>query len=181
MGLRKQLPSDIIERYNKLKEWNVAEDTYTYIFSKNLYPLLERIVSKLNVSPSYIGTFLGHQLKFIEGHYKSMDEFDYNTIYDLFKYIKNKELKQQIAEPMLLELYQHPKLDFDSILEYIKFKKITEDELISQIPFLREKYGKIAKKQGSEFEHKWIMGQLHYLAKGNIDLNKLSAIIKKEN
>jgi len=180
-GLREKLPSDIIERYNKLKEWNIAEDTYTYIFSKNLYPILDRIVSELKISASYIGNFLGHNLKYIEGHYKSMDEFKYESIYDLFKYIIDENLKLQIAETMITELYQHPKMDFDSILQTIKFKKISEDEIISQIPFLKEKFKAIAKKQSKEFEYKWIMGQLHHLAKGNIELSKLSAIIKKEN
>jgi len=178
-NVRKRIPSDIIDRYNQLKEWGIAEDTYTYIFSKNLYPLLERIVKELNIPAKYIGTFLGHNLKFIEGHYKSMDKFDYNSIYDLFKYIDDNGLKLQIGESMIIELYQHPKMDFNSILQTIKYKKISEDEIIAQIPFLKEKYQAIARKQGQEYEHKWIMGQLHYLAMGNIDLSKLSAIIKE--
>jgi glutamyl-tRNA(Gln) amidotransferase subunit E len=178
--VRKRIPSDIIDRYKQLKEWGIAEDTYTYIFSKNLYSLLEKIVKELNISAKYIGTFLGHNLKFIEGHYKSMDKFDYNLIFDLFKYIMDNNIKLQLAESMIIELYQHPKMDFDSILQTIKFKRISEDEIIAQIPFLKEKFQAIARKQGQEYEHKWIMGQLHYLAMGNIDLNKLSAIIKEK-
>ncbi len=178
-SIQKTLPSDIVERYKQLRNWNIAEDTYTYILSKNLYPILEKIVKTLNIPATYIGTLLGHNLKFIEGHFKSMDEFDYNSIFDLFKYINDNGLRLQIAEPMILELYQHPKMDFDSILQTIKFKKISEDELIAQIPFLREKFQAIARKQGKEYEHKWIMGQLHYLAMGNIDLSKLSATIKE--
>jgi len=178
--VRKRIPSDIIDRYKQLKEWGIAEDTYTYIFSKNLYSLLEKIVKELNISAKYIGTFLGHNLKFIEGHYKSMDKFDYNSIFDLFKYIMDNNIKLQLAEAMIIELYQHPKMDFDSILQTIKFKRISEDEIIAQIPFLKEKFQAIARKQGQEYEHKWIMGQLHYLAMGNIDLSKLSAIIKEK-
>ncbi|RLD47425.1 MAG: Glu-tRNA(Gln) amidotransferase GatDE subunit E [Bacteroidetes bacterium] len=177
--IRKRIPSDIIDRYHQLKKWDIAKDTYTYIFSKNLYPLLEKIIKELNIPAKYIGTFLGHNLKYIEGHYKSMDKFNYNLIFDLFKYISDNGLRLQIAEPMILELYQHPKMDFDSILQTIKFKKISEDEIIAQISFLREKFKAVARKQGKEYEHKWIMGQLHYLAKGNIDLSKLSANIKE--
>jgi glutamyl-tRNA(Gln) amidotransferase subunit E len=109
-----------------------------------------------------------------------MDKFDYNLIFDLFKYIMDNNIKLQLAESMIIELYQHPKMDFDSILQTIKFKRISEDEIIAQIPFLKEKFQAIARKQGQEYEHKWIMGQLHYLAMGNIDLNKLSAIIKEK-
>ncbi|MDV7397049.1 hypothetical protein RZS08_36960, partial [Arthrospira platensis SPKY1] len=55
--LKKRLPNDIIERYHQLKQWDVPEDTYTYIFSKNLYPLLEEIVQDHGFDPKLVGAF----------------------------------------------------------------------------------------------------------------------------
>ncbi len=180
-GLRDQMPNDIIDRYNQMQEWGIAKDTYTYIFSKNLYPVLTKIVEDLKFSPKEIGNFLGHKLKFIEGHYTSADEFDYNNIFDLFDFIKTKGLDIEIAQSILIEFYQHPKMDFESILESINFKELEHDNIISQISFLKEKYKEVGRKQGAEFEHNWIMGQLHKTSVGNINLSELSNIVKKQN
>ncbi|MDD4087594.1 MAG: Glu-tRNA(Gln) amidotransferase subunit GatE, partial [Bacteroidales bacterium] len=38
-NLRSQLPEEVIDHYHQLQAWGVPEDTYTYIFSKNLFPL----------------------------------------------------------------------------------------------------------------------------------------------
>jgi glutamyl-tRNA(Gln) amidotransferase subunit E len=176
--LRKKIPGDIVDRFHQLQQWNAPEDTYTYILSKNLFPMMEKIVTELHISPVYIASFLGHKLKFVEGHYKSMDRFDYQQIYDLFASINAKGLEVKIAEEMIVELYQHPKMDFDSILQSIKFKKLKREDIIGQIPFLKEKFKKVGRKQGAEFEHSWIMSQLHRSAKGNMSLNELSKLIK---
>lgn len=176
--LRAKIPNDIIVRRRQLEEWNVAEDTFTYIFSKNFYPLLEKIVKNLGFPASIIGSFLGHHFKFVEGHFQAMDILNYDRIYDMFAYIKANNLDAKIADKMIIELYQHPKMDFDSVLQTIKFKTISLEDIQSQIPFLREKYKKVGKKQGEIFEHNWIMGQLHHLATGNVNLSELSNIIK---
>ena len=179
-SLRGQLPSDINDRYQKLQKWGIAEDTFTYIFSKNLYPMLVKTVEELKADPKEIGNFLGHNLKYIEGQYKSSDDFNFDSIFDLFKFIKNNNLSTNIANNMLIELYQHPKMDFDSILNTISFKNRTKEEIIAQIPFLSEKYNEIGRKQGKEFKHKWIMGELRNITKGNLTFSELNEIVLKE-
>ena len=42
--LGNDLPTDVIDRYHQLKKWGIPEDTYTYIFTQNLYPVIEKIV-----------------------------------------------------------------------------------------------------------------------------------------
>ncbi len=177
--LREGLPDDIIMRYKQLRDWNVAEDTYTYIFSKNLYPLLQRMVEKTNFSPKLLGNFLGHRLKFIEGKYTSNSDFDYKQIGELVEFIEQNKLDFSIAELMLAELIQHPKMDFDSILSVINFTSVEKNVLLEQIPFLRNKYKKVGRKQDEELENKWIMSQLHQMAVGNISLSTLSNIVKE--
>jgi glutamyl-tRNA(Gln) amidotransferase subunit E len=41
--LSQNVPVYISERYQQLKGWSVPEDTYKYLLSKNLVPLIERI------------------------------------------------------------------------------------------------------------------------------------------
>ncbi len=176
--LRKGLPEDIIDRYHKMQDWGVAKDTFTYILSKNLFPILDKTIKITNFTPKQIGNFLGHNFKFIEGQYSKNIDFRYEQIIDLFKYLESKNLDIDIAHNILIELYQHSKMDFDSILKSINFNKKTRQEIIDQIPFLREKFKTEGKKQTPEIEHKWIMGKLNKMALGNINLSELSKIIK---
>ncbi len=175
--LSANLPSDIIERYKQLKKWNVPEDTFTYIFSKNLFPLMERIINELNVSPRFLGNFLGHRLKFALGHYQPSGEFKFTMLYPLFRFLKDSGLREELAFRMIPELVQHPKMEFESILSAIKFKRYTLDEITDKIPILSDKFA----------EGKWmiietdlinfVMGQLRNMALGNVDMKELSDAI----
>ena len=78
---------------------------------------------------------------------------------------------------MLPELYQHPNMDFNSILTVIKFKKRSKDELISQIDFLSKKFDNEAKNNTKENKAAWIMGQIRPMAVGNICLAELKSEI----
>ena len=173
-NLKKSVPSDIIDRYKQLQEWGVPEDTFTYIFSKNLYPLIERIVKELHVDPKFIGTFIGHNFKFIEGKYKSVDEFYPDKIYKLFKYLKENSLDINLAKGMLIMAYQYPKMDFESVLNSLEFKKNSKEDIISKIPYLKNKFSEIKYSKKDTVESHWIMGQLRKSALGNIDLKVLS-------
>ena len=171
--LSKKLPHEIIERYNQLKKWNVPEDTYTFIFKRNHFSLIERIVNELKFDPKLVGTFFGHNLKFVEGHYEPASKFSYEKIYDLFKFIKEEKLDSRILKQMLPVVYEHPQMDFESVLVNINFKRIDKNEIISHIPFLKNKFKTIRKKHEPEFEIKWIMGELRNRAVGNIALEEL--------
>ena len=177
--LSENLPSDVIERYNQLKKWKVPEDTYTFIFRNNLFPLIEKIVNELKLNPIFIGTFIGHQLKFVEGHYTSANNFEYAKIYDLFKYLIDKKLEIQISKKMLPVFYQYPKMDFDSILTSISFKPIPKEEILSKIPFLKQKFNEIKISKNDHGAKHWIMGELQKTAVGNIAPNQLAKAIEQ--
>jgi glutamyl-tRNA(Gln) amidotransferase subunit E len=175
--LSKKVPNDVIERYNQLKKWNVPEDTFTFIFRNNLYPLIEKIVSKLKINPKFIGTFIGHKLKFVEGHYTASDSFDYCKIYDLFEFLIDKKLEIQLSKKMLPVFYQYPKMDFDSILTSINFKSLPKEEILSKISFLTQKFKEIKVSKDDQVAKHWIMGELQKTAIGNIAPNDLAKAI----
>ncbi|MEZ5083826.1 MAG: Glu-tRNA(Gln) amidotransferase subunit GatE [Bacteroidales bacterium] len=178
-SLTKDLPTEIIDRYHQLKKWNIPEDTYTYIFSKNLYPLIEHLIVDLKFDPVFTGTFIGHTYKFVEGHYKTPDDCCNEIIINLFKYLRENSLQPELAKYMMPVIYQHPKMDFDSVLESIKFKKIKEEDIISLIPLLKKKFQETCKVNTPENERNWIMGQLSKKAIGNMALNKLAEQLTK--
>lgn len=171
--IKNNLPIDVSERFKQLRSWNIPTDTYTYILSKNLVPVIESIINDLKLEPRFVGTFIGHHLKFIEGHYTSSAKFDYKQIQDLFDFILKENLELEIAYKMLPVYYQHPNMDFQSILSIIKFKRMKEKDIMSNAPLLIEKY----KKEGRHSENKpmidWVSGQLKHQAIGNMKLSKM--------
>ncbi|MGE5424535.1 MAG: hypothetical protein ACM3N9_04175, partial [Syntrophothermus sp.] len=176
----KNLPTEIVDRYKQMKKWGIPEDTFHYIFTNNLFPIMERIISELKVNPVLVGTFFGHRLKFVEGHYTCPGNFPYPVLFDLFKFLKDNNLQFDLLRLMLPILYEHPKMDFESVLNSMKFKKIPEKEILSNVPFLKEKFASIRRSQDSKDEHDWIMGQLKTMATGNISPTVLSKHINTE-
>ncbi len=172
--LGSNLPTDVVDRYHQMKEWGIPEDYYTYIFKNNLFPLIERIVKELAIDPKYLGRFFGQHLKFVEGHYTPVDKFDYKLIYALFKYLKDNSIEFSLAGKMIPHIYEHPKMDLDSVLEIINFKKVDTDKILSNIPFLKEKIDKTMKNPTKENRVHWIMGELRNMAVGNIKLTELA-------
>ncbi len=177
--IRERLPEDVIERYNTLKEWLVPEDTYAYIFSKNLFPLIKKIITELDVEPALAGTFIGHTLKHVEGQCKPASEWDYDKVFDLFKFVKENDLKFDLMKIILPHLYRHPKIDIPSILNLIKLKKISKENIVSHIPFLIKKFEEIGRNSDTESMTHWIMGELRASATGNMDLKELRQVINE--
>ncbi|MBI5219737.1 MAG: Glu-tRNA(Gln) amidotransferase subunit GatE [Bacteroidia bacterium] len=177
--LSKNLPVEVSDRYHQLQKWEVPADTYTYILKKNLVPKIDAIVKDLKIDPKFTGTFFGHKVKFVEGHYAKATDFNFDKIYELFKYLKKEKMDLNIAKEMLPVVYEHPKMDFDSVLENMKFRKRTKEQIVAPIGFLKEKYKEIGKKKNPKCETDWVMGQLRKQAVGNISLHDLKSHIEK--
>ena len=173
-SLRANLPKDVIDNYKQLKKWEVPEEAFIYIFSKNLFPIIENIITDLDVTPSYIGTFFGHEVKFAENHFKGPDKLDYNRIYKLFSFLNKRGIKHELAENMLQEMIEHPQMDFDSILTSIGFEKYPKETILSKIPLLVEKFSEGKKEVSQVDKQDWVMGKLRSIAIGNISLTELS-------
>ncbi len=176
-GLRKDLPTEIIDRYQQLKDWGVPEDTFTYIFSKNHYPLIERLVRELKLDPVFAGTFIGHTFKHIEGM-NHMPGIDYSEIiFNLFSFLLDNGLNIELAAYMIPVVHEHPRMDFESVLESIRFKTADKEEIRSLIPYLKKKFRETARVASDENERNWIMGELRKKATGNILLKELASQI----
>ena len=156
-----------------MRNWDIPEDTYTYIFKKNLFLLIGKIIVELGLDPTFVGTFFGHKLKWVEGHYVLNPDFKYELIYEMFKYLLNNHLDPALALKILPIVYEHPKMDFDSVLTSIKFRKINKNDILSNIGFLKSKFQKIKISGSPENEIDWIMGQLRNMSIGNINLSEL--------
>lgn len=173
-SVMQNVPIDVFNRIEQLKNWKVPKDTFTFILKRNLVPLIEKIEGELGYNPSFIGAFLGHTMKFAENKLKGHSDFKYDKIFDLFSFLKNNNIDKAIAKSMLIEYYQHPKLDFESVLTYIKFKKAEKDEIIEKLPFLKEKFNQIRISERNGVDKNWIMGEIRKVALGNMSLKEIA-------
>ncbi|WP_321295357.1 Glu-tRNA(Gln) amidotransferase subunit GatE [Marinifilum fragile] len=177
--LGKDLPQDISERIELLSKWGVPVDAYHFILSKNIFPVIEEICERFKFDPKRVAIFFGHTYKNIAGKQKAHPDFNYRKLIGLFKFIHEKGLYINIAKYLLPILFQHPSMEFNSMLTALKFKKRSLDELAAPIDFLAEKYRDIRKTEDTNEAVHWIMGQLHKQAIGNIELRDLREIIDK--
>jgi glutamyl-tRNA(Gln) amidotransferase subunit E len=176
-NLAKTIPNDVYERLSQMIKWGMPADTYHYLLSKNLFPIIEKAIVELGVEPKMAAKLFGQELKYVEGHYEAGDDFNYKRILDLIKFCKENDYKCPLGTMMLPELYQHPNMDFNSILTVLKFKKRSKEEIISQIEFLSKKFDKEARNMTKANKANWIMGQIRPMAVGNIKLTELKSEI----
>jgi len=175
---RKRVPPDICERYKQLSDWGVPRDTYTFILKYNLVPLIEKCSSELGISPRFIGTLIGHRLKHLHGKNPALPLFRNDMIFSLLKYIRQRGLDLAITPRMLKVLYDHPKMDYDSILVTLNYKETNREEILGKLPFLIKKYKETRISDDDAAGHRWIMGNLYKIAIGNISLSELNDHIK---
>jgi glutamyl-tRNA(Gln) amidotransferase subunit E len=172
-SINKSLPVDICDRYEQLTNWGIPEDAHEYILKKNLIPLIEKIDRELAISPKWTGIFMAHRLRNVENNSKFSKDFNYSMVSAMLRYLKENNLDLELAKKMLWELYRHPKMDFDSILTTLNFKRIPVEEIEARIPFLKDKYKEIATSDDPGAETRWIMGDLRKIATGNVNLSDL--------
>jgi glutamyl-tRNA(Gln) amidotransferase subunit E len=175
---RARLPILVSDRIHQLRSWGVPEDAYTYILKNNLMGLIENAQDDLKVPGKFTATLLAHTLRHIEGQYPSLPDFNFSKIYDLLKFLTDRKLDLALAKKMLLHLYQHPKMDAESILITLNFKQIPQEEILAKIPYLVKKYKDIKTSNRDDAGLRWVMGNISRLALGNISLTNLSKQIK---
>jgi glutamyl-tRNA(Gln) amidotransferase subunit E len=170
----KRLPKLVSERIAQLIGWNVPEDTHTYLLKNNLVPLLEKAQLELGVPARFTSGLLAHSLKYLQGQYPLLPDFSYDKVYELLKFLVDRKMDLAIAKRMLFHLYQHPKMDFDSILITLNFKEVSREDILSKVPFLVKKYRETRTSKDDAAGLRWVMGNLSKLAMGNISLSELS-------
>ena len=174
--MKKDLPTEIIDRYYKLKEWNVPEDCFTYIFTKNWFPTMDEIVTKLGVNGRQLGCFVAMRLKNLLGK-NPESQFGYETLYKLFAFLKKEKLNYRLAWNMAPTLVENASLDMKEVLHKIGFRRASEDTISKKLNKLMTGYKPNKKLHAAANKRNWIMGQMHE-AMGNIELKVLANKIK---
>ena len=171
--LRQNIPNEVVERYTQLLKWEVPQDCFNYIFTHNYFPLIKQIVDELQLNPKFVGVFFGHKLKHLHGQHQKI-KFQLPRIYELFAFLQQEKIDFAIAYKMLKQMFLHPKMDFDSILSVLKFKKMDPQEIEARIPYLSEKFAPCRKDTNAQDKVNALMGQLRTISEGNVCLAELA-------
>ncbi|MDR1346625.1 MAG: Glu-tRNA(Gln) amidotransferase subunit GatE [Bacteroidales bacterium] len=170
------VPDELQGRFAQLREWGVPEDCYNYLSTHNYFPLLKKMVDELGIPPKELGVFMGQRLKHLHGRYRKLT-FAPARLYDLFACLQAGQIDSAIAYNMLKVLFEHPKIDFDSILNILNFKRITKEEIEGKIKFIASKFTPCRKDTTAADKRNYIMGQLRQLSEGNLALPDLASKI----
>ncbi len=119
--LRKSIPADVADRIAQLVSWEIPPDTWRFLLSRNMIPLIEKISVDFKIDPGFLGKFLGHRFRNL--CWKNGMSIGQEKIYALFRFMITRNLNLSIAEKMLKVLIEHPEIEFESILVVLKFKE----------------------------------------------------------
>ena len=175
-ALKAELPTEIIDRYYKLKEWNVPEDCFRYIFAKNWFPAMAEVVEKLGVDGRTVGRFVGMRLKHLLGK-NPQSKFNGETLFKLFAFLKEQGLNCRLAWNMAPALVDDASLPMEQVLEKIGFKRFAKDDLLTKLDNLCAGFTPKKKSCTDLDRMNWIMGQMRE-ATGNIEMKELANNIK---
>jgi len=174
-------PEDVHLRLRQLRAWKIPADAYTFILKKNLFPLIRRIIEDFGEDPVFVGVLIGQQLKHLEGQLQPASPFDTDKVHRLFAFARERGLHRAVLRSMLPVLYEHPNMDFDSILTTIDYRPASPEDILGHIPALRAKFRAINTSKRPEAHIDWIMGQLQPLALGNLDPAELRRLVEEGN
>jgi len=174
------LPCEICDRMRQLNEWNIPADTHHYLLTRNLVPVIERIVGECDLSARFVGTLLGHALKVLEGRKPWTVGFSNSKVYGLARFVKDRGLDKDILPALLPVVYEHPNMVFESVLTTIGYRPVQVQEVLEHVPALKEKFKDVCTSSAPNACADWIMGNLRKLALGNMPLAELRRIVDKE-
>jgi len=171
------LPVDMDKRIQQLADWGVPEDAYPYLLRNNLMPVLEELSAAHGIAAKRIALLYAHLLKHLQGSKKL--PFDHQRMADLLLFITKRKLQEDILGDMVSVLFEHPNMQFASILAVLGHEVVKPEDIEQQIPALIQMWPKVKTKgmKRPDACKAWIMGRLRKPALGNIALSDLYGIV----
>ncbi len=178
--VRSLLPPEIHYRLGQFRAWGVPADIFAFLLKYNLAPWLEKISAACGVEARFVAVVLGHNLKNLIGRQRDGSAFNFQRLYDLFGFVREQKLDPEIVKVMLPVVFQHPNMDFESVLTTVNFKRLDREEILAPLPILVEKFKQIGTSKDPAAASRWIVGNLRKLALGNMPMRELAAQLARE-
>ena len=177
-ALRSGLPEDVFERMAQLTDWEVPRDCFTYLLTRsNRFPILEELAQSSTVPLRRIATLMAHNIKNAEGFYDPNLMPD-ATLVDLFGYIDAHQLDDALLKHLLPLAVKHPEKSATEIVELSGFQPVPAEEILAQIPKLKEAFAQNHSSRREDAVVDYIMGELRPMAVGNMNLKTLRQAVE---
>ena len=173
--IRVALPRSIADCLSQMQKWGVPMDCRPFILKRNLYPLLEKMIRKEGLNPSFAGTLLGHTLRHACGDRPG----DVEWILDVVREVRKREMETEILKPILQYAFAAPKANFDGLLNRVGYSPASEADVLAMIPGLIERFKRRRRRTSEHAVRDWVMGRLRFAALGNVSLAKLAESIEE--
>jgi glutamyl-tRNA(Gln) amidotransferase subunit E len=177
--VRVRLPVDVDKRVAQFRKWEVPEDTFHFLLRNNLAPLLERTVADFGAEPKFVATVLAHRLKCLMGKSQPPKPFDFEKVYQLFGFVRERKLQREIVNEMLPALYEDPAATPQSLLAGIGFVKQDKASVLARIPALTTEFTRLKRSKCEGAGVRWMMKELRAAAVGNIPLAELAEAVRR--
>ncbi len=177
---RKGLPAPLTELLEKLRGWNIPEDTYYYLLTRSLLPLIEQTIDHTDWPASFVGTLFGHTYKGIRRRHARQADFSHDRVVDLCKFVHDQGLDKGLVKRLLPGVYENPQASFESLLGDLDLELKSREELCPEIPELSRRFDEVKKNDNNGARMRWIMGQLRKFAPGKVSLKELVECVEKE-
>jgi len=173
----KNLPDDVYKFIKQMDEWQIPLDTYTYILSKNLFPLLQQIIMDQKLPPRFAAVLLGQITKHEHGRIKGLQP-NFQRLADLVKFVRLRGLQPDILKKAVKYVFANPDLSIENVFLEMQFQPVPEEEILAKIPILKKQFTNISKSKNPAAPTSWIMGQLRPLALGNMNMKHLRQAVE---
>ena len=175
--LRSQLPVELPVRLEQLRKWAIPEDCWTYLLRNNLMPIAEKINKDFEVEGKFVCTLMAH---YIKGKIRlNKKDYDFNNLYSLFSFLHTHDIRWELIKEMLSIIVEHPKIDYQSVLNLLNWKQEKAEDLFSKIPYFTESILKNCQMKCHSQAISWVMGKLRNQALGNVNMELIQSKIKE--
>ena len=177
-ALRADLPEDVSERMAQMTAWDVPRDCFQYLLIRsNRYPMLAELVERTAIPPRRIATLMAHNVKHAEGFFDPNVMPD-GLLADLFQFVEDAGLDDALLKHLLPLAVKHPEKTAQEIVDLLGFKPVPAEEILAQIPKLRQAFELDHTSPREDAAVDFIMGELRPLAVGNMNLADLRQAVE---
>ncbi|MBQ4356131.1 MAG: Glu-tRNA(Gln) amidotransferase subunit GatE [Bacteroidales bacterium] len=174
--IRKNVPAmDVPARYQQLQQWGVPEDCYFYLFTHNLFPLIQRIVNELKIDGKYVGTFMGQRFKHLHGKYRQVP-FAFDRVYDMFAFLQKEKIDFAVVNALVEKMFAEPEAEFSALLPASCNCKTLA--MVKELASCLATFKPNRKRTNDNDKFNYLMGQMRRRCEGAAPIAELTKVVK---
>ncbi len=168
------------EWLEKLRAWNVPEDTHYYLITRGLVPMIENVADETGWTHKFVALLFGHTLKGMLRRKQLTETFEPQTLADVCAHVGQNGIDCRRVREVLKQLGTDPKLSVEAAVAKTVAGTQTLDETVGRIGPLAGDFDKASKSRLPQARARWIVGQLMQSAQGSVSPKDVADLVARE-